>query len=263
MSQHEYDMQWSSILLDVSNNVRERVQKVLFKRSNYEITELKWMLDSEAHLTVVEMLNKHGVSAKIISEEGECTIGEGKYFVVVDPIDGTTNLAKGIPFAVTSIAVSLSSKSSDIVAGTIMDLYTGDTYRAEHNLGAWKNGCRINPSKPKLLNNAIISIDISKGAPLEPVKELISKARYLRQFGCSALSMCLVASGVLDAHVDLRGSLRVTDVAAGLLILQESGGIYSVNGVTNGFIELSRANRLTLIAASSPNTLNEISKTIL
>jgi myo-inositol-1(or 4)-monophosphatase len=67
-----------------------------------------------------------------------------------------------------------------------------------------------------------------------------------------------LASGVVDAHVDLRGSLRSTDVAAGLVILKEAGGIYRVNSSIGGDLELSRETTLRLVAASSPRTLEEI-----
>jgi len=72
------------------------------------------------------------------------------------------------------------------------------------------------------------------------------------------LSLCHVASGLIDAHVDLRGSLRSTDVAAGLLILKEAGGVYTVDGSVGGDLELRKETTLLLVAASSPGTLEEV-----
>jgi len=179
-------------------------------------------------------------------------------YIVADPVDGTTNLARGIQYAVTSLAVSETPYISGAVSGLVMDLYSGEVYRGEKGVGAWRGGVPIHPAGPKQAADALISIDISKGAPLEAVERLIAEARHLRQLGSAAISLCLVASGALDAHVDLRGMLRATDVAAGLLILKEAGGIYSINGVVGGDLELTRQSRLDLVAASCPEMLETV-----
>ena len=93
---------------------------------------------------------------------------------------------------------------------------------------------------------------------MEPYSKLIPSARYIRQLGCSAISICYVAAGLVDAHVDMRGSLRATDVAAALTILREAGGIMKVNGEYSGELELSRDSNLTLIAATNPGTMEEV-----
>ncbi len=249
---------WTTVLLEAAENVRGRVRKALLSRPALDITEMKGLLDAEAQAAVEGALRESGVSAHVVSEEGEATIGAGGPNVIVDPVDGTTNLARGIPLAVTSLAVSETPYLSGALAGVVMDLYTGEVFRAEKNRGAWRGGRRIYPARPTSVKGALISLDISKGAPIEPVKELIFEAGHLRQLGCSALSLCHLASGVVDAHVDLRGSLRSTDVAAGLVILKEAGGIYRVDGSVSGDLELSRETKLRLVAASSPRTLEEI-----
>jgi myo-inositol-1(or 4)-monophosphatase len=66
----------------------------------------------------------------------------------------------------------------------------------------------------------------------------------------------------VDAHVDVRGKLRITDVAAGLLILREAGGTYITEGATADGLELARETTLKLVAASSRWTLEEILKTL-
>ena len=258
MTSYSQGTGWIPVLLEAAENVRGRVRNALLSRPALDIVEMKGLLDAEAQTAVEETLREAGASAHVISEEGDATIGEGGPNIIVDPVDGTTNLARGIPFAVTSLAVSETSYLSGALAGVVMDLYTGEVFRAEKNRGAWRGGRRINPARPTSVKGALISLDISKGAPIEPVKELICEAGHLRQLGCSALSLCHLASGVVDAHVDLRGSLRSTDVAAGLVILKEAGGIYRVNGSIGGDLELSRETTLRLVAASSPRTLEEI-----
>jgi myo-inositol-1(or 4)-monophosphatase len=246
------------ILFEAAEKVRSQIRKTLLNRPTLEHTELKKLLDAEAQQIILETLRESGRSVHVISEEGDCTFGEGGAYIIVDPVDGTTNLAKGIPFAVTSLMVSETPRFSDAVAGFVMDLYSGEVFRAERNRGAWRGGRRISPSRPVSVKNALVSIDISKGAPIEPMRELIREARHLRQLGCAALSLCHVASGLIDAHVDLRGSLRSTDVAAGLLILKEAGGVYTVDGSVGGDLELRKETTLRLVAASSPGTLEEV-----
>lgn len=250
--------EWTPILLEVAENVRQRTRQTLLNRPTLETPAMKALLDSEAQQAIYDALNRTGVAVQVVSEEGDYSIGEGGPYMVVDPVDGTTNLAKGIPLAVTSLAVSETPKLSGALAGVVMDLFTGEVFRAERNRGAWRGGRRISPAKPVPVEMALISIDISKGAPLEPVSGLIKEARHLRQLGCSALSLCYVASGVVDAHVDLRGILRATDVTAGLLILKEAGGVFSVDGMIGGDLELSRETKLRLVASSSLGTLEGI-----
>ena len=90
----------------------------------------------------------------------------------------------------------------------------------------------------------------------------MTEAGHLRQIGSSALSLCHLASGIIDAHVDVRGKLRITDVAAGLLILREAGGAYFIENVEEKDLELSKETTLKLIAASSHWTLEEIMKNL-
>lgn len=249
---------WTSILRETAENVRTRIRGALLRRPALEFTELKSLLDSEAQHAVEDTLTQIGASADIVSEEGESVVGDGGIHIVVDPVDGTTNLARGVPLAVTSLLASENQRISGALAGLVMDLYSGDIYRAEREKGAWRGGIPIHPAEPRDITEALISIDISKGASLKPVEGVIAEARHLRQLGCAAISLCLVASGVIDAHIDLRGTLRATDVAAGLLILKEAGGVYSVNGCIEGDLELKRGTRLELVAASSSKMLQDI-----
>jgi len=253
---------WAPILLEVAENVRSRTRKTMLNKPALSFFELKKLLDSEAQQVIHETLKQTGKPVRVISEEGDYSFGRGGPYLTVDPVDGTTNMAKGIPFAATSLALSNKPRLSRIVAGLVMNLYTGEIYRAERNKGAWQGARRISSAKSKPIPEAMVSIDISKGAPLEGVEGLIREAGHLRQLGSAALSLCHLASGLVDAHVDVRNMLRATDVAAGLLILKEAGGAYMIDGALDGDLELSRDRTLKLVAASTPWTLDEILKTM-
>lgn len=262
MAQPIISARWTPVLLEAAENVRTNVRKALLSRASLDINGLKKLLDSEAQQAIRETLSDADIPVRVVSEEGDYEIGEHGPILVVDPVDGTTNMARGIPFACTSMALSATPRMSGVTLGLIKDLYTGDVYRAQRNRGAWRAGKRISPSKSKLVKEALVSLDISKGAPVDRVKQLIASAGHLRQTGSSALALCHLASGIVDAHVDVRGKLRITDVAAGLLILREAGGTYITEGATADGLELARETTLKLVAASSRWTLEEILKTL-
>ncbi|MGQ9679716.1 MAG: inositol monophosphatase family protein [Candidatus Bathyarchaeia archaeon] len=251
-------VRWLPILRGAAAEARKNVGRIARNSRGLGLNELKNLLDSEAEASIESYLENVGENATIISEEGELVIGSGGSFIIVDPVDGTTNLAKGIPFAVTSLAASDSQRFLDETASIVMDIRTGRCFTAERSKRARIGGMRLKPSEDKPLDQVFLSVDVSKTIISNPLCRLMGKVKYLRQFGCSALALCLVASGVVDAHIDVRGTLRATDIAAGLMILKEAGGAYSINGVVNGDFELSRDSRLKLVAASTPSLLEKI-----
>jgi myo-inositol-1(or 4)-monophosphatase len=262
MAQPIVSARWTPVLLEAAENVRTRVRKALLSKPSLDINGLKKLLDSEAQQAISETLHDASFPVRVVSEEGDYEIGEQGPVLVVDPVDGTTNLARGIPFTCTSMALSETSRMSGVTIGLIKDLHSGDVYRAEKNRGAWRTGKRIAPSQSKLVKEALVSLDISKGTPIDRVKQLIASAGHLRQTGSSALALCHLASGLVDAHVDLRGKLRITDVAAGLLLLREAGGAYATEGAVADDLALAKETTLKLVAASSQWTLEEILKTL-
>jgi len=104
----------------------------------------------------------------------------------------------------------------------------------------------------------MIGMDISKNPAMDRLGKLITASRHVRQQGCSAMSLCNVAAGTLDAHIDLRGIARATDISAGLLMIREAGGVYTINGELLGDMELTQGAKVELVAASNPRLLDEI-----
>jgi len=201
---------------------------------------------------------------RLESEEGEATIGSGELLLIADPLDGTTNMAVGIPFSAVSLMLSETEYLSGAIASIVLDIPRGVAYKAAKGLGAWRDDTPIRlRRKGRPLSKAILSIDISKSAPMNRLRRLIAKARHLRQLGSAALSICLVAEGVLDAHIDIRGVLRAVDSAAALHILKEAGGVYKLNDVYMGDLKLKRNSRLSVIATSNREMLRRIEDLLL
>ena len=180
-------------------------------------------IDRVAENAVLDTLRSSGLGFKVLSEEiGEVMIGEKPdYFLHLDPLDGTFNAIAGIPFYSVSIYLS----KGDFHFGYISDLARGGSYYAEIGRGAYSQpGGRLQVSTHTDLSHFSIS-----AYTLRPhtsrMAAIGDTVRRIRTLGSTALEMALVASGRLDAFVDLRGMMRVVDVAAGKIILEEAGGM--------------------------------------
>ena len=194
--------------------------------------------DDRAEGAVIEVLERSGVDFAILSEElGRKEIGENpRYFLHLDPLDGTFNAICGIPFYSVSIYISGDSCSF----GYVFDLAHAVKFYAERGRGAWTEfggtRSRIAVSTTPTLETFSVS-----AYTLRPntsrIVDLGDVVRRIRTLGSTSLELCFVAAGRLDAFVDLRGGLRLVDVAAGSLIIEEAGGV-----VTDGRGERIRFN---------------------
>jgi len=229
---------WLQILLQCKDNVKTHIRPLL-KTLNEPQPDLgkgaggdsMKLVDLAAEKAIVEVLQQCGISFTLISEEsGVKEFGEKpkQCYVTVDPIDGTTNLVRGLPFYASSIAVSAKPVLSSVYAALVADLFRDTTYTAQEGKGAYRDGEKIKPSALVSLDEAVIGLDLNtyKVREIAPqLTRLIEETKHIRHFGANALELCYVAEGLTDAFVDIRGKLRTTDMAAGFLILREAGGI--------------------------------------
>jgi myo-inositol-1(or 4)-monophosphatase len=186
-------------------------------------------IDLEAEDAIIKTLKERVISFTLVSEESgvkEYGRAPHKLFVTIDPIDGTTNLIRGIPFYATSIAVSAKPVLSTIHAALVADLFHGITYTAQKGKGAYCNNQKIIPSKNTLLEEAVIGVDLNTYRVQKIIPQLtslIQKTKHIRHLGANALELCYVADGTTDAFIDIRGKLRATDMAAAWLIIEQAG----------------------------------------
>jgi myo-inositol-1(or 4)-monophosphatase len=180
-------------------------------------------IDKVAENAVLSQLRLSGNGFKVLSEEiGEVLIGENpEYFLHLDPLDGTFNAVKGIPF----YAISLYLHKEDCHFGYVCDLARGTKYYAEVSRGAYSDPgeSKLCVSETSNLKDFSVSA-YTKRPNTSRIVGIGDTVRRIRTLGCTSLEMVMVASGKLDAFVDLRGMLRIVDVAAGKLILEEAGG---------------------------------------
>ncbi len=131
--------EWLSVLIEASSNVERIVRNAKNIVNNMHINEFKALLDQAAQDAILSILKKHKIKAQIVSEEGDLFLGDNDFTVVLDPIDGTTNMARNLRPSVTSLAVSENNNTSGLSVGVIKNLYSGDLFHAIKNRGAWLN----------------------------------------------------------------------------------------------------------------------------
>jgi myo-inositol-1(or 4)-monophosphatase len=217
-----------------------------------------------AEKAIVEVLLHHNASFTLVSEESG--IKEyGSYpktcYITVDPIDGTTNFVRGLPFFCSSIAISHKPLLSDVYAGMVVDLFHGTTYTAAKDSGAFRDSVKISTSTVTSLSEAVIGLDLNTYKAKQittQLSELIKETRHIRHFGANALELCFVGDGLTDAFVDIRGKLRTTDVAAGFLVLKEAGGTISTIDGNPVDAPLDPKNTLTFVASGNSQIHREI-----
>jgi|Deesub1362A_J573_1020465.scaffolds.fasta_scaffold00109_30 myo-inositol-1(or 4)-monophosphatase len=185
-------------------------------------------IDKVAEDTAINFLKNEGVPVEILSEEaGRIRLGDRpEYICLLDPIDGSFNAICGIPLASVSIALAPYKNNatlSDIEYGLVKNIITGDTFEATKGKGAKLNGKKINTSSIEYLEDSTIGLYVEHG--IKGIDKLLEKPKRIRNLGCVSLELCYLAKGSYHAFIDLRKKLRVTDIAAGKLIVEEAGGI--------------------------------------
>jgi myo-inositol-1(or 4)-monophosphatase len=189
-------------------------------RMGADLTPTK-LIDQVAEDRVIGYLREHPLCSHLISEEAGKVDFEGNGGTIfLDPVDGTFNAVANIPFFALSIAYA---EEGEVRKAYVRNLSSGETFTAEKGKNARCDGKPIRVSDVTSLDACAMSVYGRKFDPTR-VMQLGQKIRRWRLLGASALELCYVAAGRIDGFIDLRGTLRVTDAAAGMLICAEAGG---------------------------------------
>ncbi|WP_321468758.1 inositol monophosphatase family protein [Halarcobacter sp.] len=164
----------------------------------------------------------------LIAEESNNENIEFNNSIIIDPIDGTTNFVNQVPHTAISVGVYKDKKPYiGIVYNPILD----ELYEAQINCGAFLNGEKIEVSKEKVFQKALISTGFpySSGTNqddlldvIEKIKNILPKCQDIRRLGSAALDLCYVAKGTYEGYYEM--NLKAWDVSAGIIILLEAGG---------------------------------------
>ena len=187
--------------------------------------------DLKVEKIIIEELKKARPNYSFISEENGIENNKDKNNTwIIDPIDGTMNFLHGIPH----FAISIALKSYDeIVSGLIFDPIKNEMFFAEKENGSYFNNQRIKVSKKNEFNDCLFAT----GGKIKQEPDF-----SYRKSGCAALDMAYVAAGRYDGY--FQNNLNLWDIAAGIVLVQEAGGVISE-------IDLSINKNIKIIASSS------------
>ena len=186
--------------------------------------------DIKAEKIIIEELKKARPNYSIISEENGVEKNKDESnFWIIDPIDGTTNFLHGVPHFAISIALQ---SNNEMVCGLIYDPIKDELFYAEKNHGAYFNNQRIRVSKKREIDECLFAVGKGKYNP-----DLI-----YRRSGSAALDLAYVASGRFDGY--FQDNLNLWDIAAGIIIVKEAGGIINE-------IDLSSFKNIKILASSA------------
>ena len=170
--------------------------------------------DRRVESILIDELSKSRKNFSFITEENGIIKNNDQGCIwIIDPIDGTTNFLHGIPHFAISLALKVDNQ---LAAGIIFDPIKNEIFFAERNNGAYNNNQRIKVSKKNEIEECLF------GTNIEGVKFSNLNMRYS---GCAALDLAYVGAGRLDGF--FHNKLNIWDIAAGLLVVEEAGGIFN------------------------------------
>jgi myo-inositol-1(or 4)-monophosphatase len=213
-------------------------------------------IDAAAERVVLDRLRPLGVS--IVSEEVGFVDGNATV-VVVDPIDGSLNAKRGIPFFSVSIAVADGRRMEDVHFAYVYDFGSGEEWTARRCEGAWLDGAPLGAVRPKD-EIEILSFEATLTSRVaEHAAAFTGVAQRLRVMGSLALSLCHLAAGRVDGVCSLKEA-RSVDIAAAQLLCQEVGLAIELFDDPRPFgeAELDLGQRSRVAAAGTPELCRRI-----
>ncbi len=220
-------------IVQISKEAGELIRNAFGKTHSIEFktNELNLVTETDkaSEKLITDFIKKkypsHGILAEEGSEANHDKVGT-EYLWVIDPLDGTTNFAHGLPIFSVSIGLQ---KNGETVAGVVYDVMRDVIFSAEKNSGSFENGKRINVNKNENLGHGILVTGFPYDIRENPDKaferfiEFLKHARGIRRLGSAAIDFCYVANGVFDGFWEV--SLHPWDLCAGKLIVEEAGGL--------------------------------------
>ncbi|MBN1179638.1 MAG: inositol monophosphatase [Anaerolineae bacterium] len=180
--------------------------------------------DTAAESAILSLIRERFPTHAILAEESGAIDGDAPTVWVVDPLDGTTNYARGHPTFSVSVAVL---ERGVTLAGVVHDPVRGHTFAACRGAGATLNGRAIAASPADRLADAIVALDwghadADRQRALHHLNRLAGECRTIRTLGSAALALAYVGAGWLDVYFAL--GIKPWDAAAASLIVTEAGG---------------------------------------
>lgn len=223
------------LLEQLFRHVRAYIHSERFNESQVyaESPEHTTMLfDYEAEEIIIKELTESGIGFEIVTEERPvlCTSDAPTYRIVIDPVDGSMNVSRGVMTAGVALAVlpiDAPITPTNVQWALVGELYSGTVYQAQQGGGAFRNGHRCQVSRATRFAECMAGVNFD-GRDTETLHKLIIQQPPLgrvRRSGSSAMDIVYVASGAYDAYIDIGNVLTAESFLASLSIVLEAGGI--------------------------------------
>lgn len=182
-------------------------------------------VDKKAEALIRSLLAKEFPDMGFLGEESAGDQADRGYVWIVDPVDGTRNYASGIPFVSTVVGLAL---DGEVLVGVNYDPIANEMFHAEKDKGAFLNNTKIHVTDKTEFNELVLGTDLGNDSEntvngMQVVTSLLPTIRALRVMGSSALGLSYAAAGRHD--IFYHGSLSPWDQVAGLLLVEEAGGV--------------------------------------
>jgi myo-inositol-1(or 4)-monophosphatase len=211
---------------DAGEIIREGFGKNFLVETKGSLTNLVTEIDKNSEKTVIDFIRKKYPTHSIIAEESGEQSHSSDYTWIIDPLDGTTNFAHGLPIFSVSIGIQ---KEDELICGVVYDVMRDALYSCEKGSGAFCNGRKLTVSTNDDLRKSVLvtgfpyNISENPDHALEHFTSFIKESRAVRRLGSAAIDLCYVAEGVFDGFWEV--SLNSWDMAAGVLLVNEAGGV--------------------------------------
>ncbi|WP_082234306.1 inositol monophosphatase family protein [Halobacillus massiliensis] len=240
-----------SFIRDAGTAIREKIDQPRTIETKSNADDLVTEMDQETERFFAEKIRSHFPQHRLFGEEGfgdEIEDLDGTVWIV-DPIDGTMNFVH----QKRNFAISVGIYKDGVgEIGLIYDVMEDVLYSALHGEGAYKDGKKLDISSySKPIEQSILCLNTTWMLPENRlvqhtgIHDLVKKIRSTRSYGSAALEFAYVAEGIIDGYLSL--SLMPWDVAAGVIIVREAGGIVT----TADGEEIDMLNRTTIMASHS------------
>ncbi len=211
------------VIRSAGDRLKDAVNVQETKKTDYK--NLVTQYDKATQEYLMQELVKAYPEATFVCEEDDVNDASGEYCFVIDPIDGTANFTKG--YRMSAISVALSWKG-ELLWGMVYNPYNDEFFEAERGKGAFLNGNRIYAGEEPLVHSLVAFgtspyyADLKKQS-FAMAEKVMDYSMDIRRSGSAALDLCYVACGRNGVFFELL--LSAWDFAAGMIILQEAGGI--------------------------------------
>ncbi|KAK6178477.1 hypothetical protein SNE40_013263 [Patella caerulea] len=250
--------------VELAKKAGQKIKEAFYKEKNVNTkqsaADLVTETDQAVEKMVQEIISQKYPTHKFIGEEtvavdgSSCTLTDDPTWIV-DPIDGTTNFVHSIPEVSFSCGITV---NKEVVIGVVYVPILDQMYTAKKGQGSFFNGQKLSVSSVTELKQAALIMeggssrdpDILK-AKLDNLRNVLTASHGIRAYGSAAINLCKIASGICEGYVEY--GIHCWDIAAGLLILQEAGGV--VKDTTGEEVDIMRR-RIT--GACSVNIVNQL-----